>query len=192
VANAGQVRLRIRALRRSVVRRILAANAIDAALIAGVLLAAIACMRHLAGVAPLPHPWPAAVLLVALLAALLRTARQWPDLATTARLFDAAASSRDRIGTALALDGRPNLAPMERVALAECARFTREFNPRPHLASRCPRRAAALLVPLASAGIICWDAAVRRPTPEATPGARAAVHRVADVLEDLSRDLAST
>ncbi len=117
------------------------------------------------------------------------TFRHRLDLSATARRLDFFGQTRDRLSVGLALAG-DQVAPLARLAEADCRKFAESFDPRPLLPMRIPRSAWVIPVPVIAAGfLILWYQNGQRIDP-ATLAARRELAEKAAQLEKLRPEIA--
>ena len=138
------------------------------------------------------EPWDAeAALLLALAApaaALLWTLAHVPRLPRVAEWLDAAAGTRDRFSTALALSQTEDAPEMHALAVGECAGYVARTDFRPQARLRAPRQLRFLAVPIAALAMLQWEARTTFDRQHADEtAARAEVEDTARKLEELAR-----
>ena len=161
----------------------------DLALVSGAVLVVLGAWRRwVQG----DEPWAAqAALLLALgtpAAALLWAVAQVPGLSRVAEWLDAAAGTRDRFSTALALSQGDDAPEMHALAVGECTRFVARTDFRPRARLRAPRQLRFLAVPIAALAMLEWDARMTFDWERADEtAARSEVEDTARKLEELAR-----
>ncbi len=104
---------------------------------------------------PIVLTWP---FIFGTLAALVITALKFPRLERVARALDAAGATRDRFVTGLRLAEKSGANELDRVALTEIARWAKSQKLGPWLPVRLPREMPWIAVPVATLGLLWWDA----------------------------------
>ncbi len=158
-------------------------------LLAATVLLLVGIHRFLRGDDPLDPATAVDLLLAALLGVVIWTLGSLPFLDEIIPWIDRRAGTHDRFHTALDFATRPQLTPLERLTLAECAHYAERFPVARWTPFGLPRTLLTLPVPLVALGMLVWHAALGIGQPPRDPALQAAVSKRADSLQKVAERL---